>query len=218
MTLSCSFLFYNNLNDFLPVRKKHEWLHQTFRSSASVKDAVEAIGVPHVEVEQIRANGHPVSFSYALQPNDTRDALLAGVASGATRLAVALGNDFVPDAEGFLAARYKGATYRSFLDTGTNSVRFPDAELPLCGEFYCPSQRVSLAATVSSAGGASQDVELAFESPAGISPDAVGASIAGGSRSGRFVNWGLPVFFGRTVHLAIEGAETPVGPGPYWAF
>ena len=125
---------------------------------------------------------------------------------------------FAPDAEGFLAARYSGSTYRSFLDTGTNSVRFPDAELPLCGEFYCPSQPGSLSATISSAGGASQDVELAFESPAGISPDAVGAPIAGGSRSGRFVNWGLPFFFGRTVHLAIEGAETPVGPGPYWAF
>jgi alkylation response protein AidB-like acyl-CoA dehydrogenase len=36
----------------------------------------------------------------ALQPNGPRDAMLAAVASGATRLAVALDNDFVPDAEG----------------------------------------------------------------------------------------------------------------------
>ncbi|MGV0793165.1 acyl-CoA dehydrogenase family protein [Mycolicibacterium sp. XJ1819] len=37
----------------------------------------------------------------ALQPSDTRDALLADVASGAVRVAVALGpTDFVPDAEG----------------------------------------------------------------------------------------------------------------------
>jgi alkylation response protein AidB-like acyl-CoA dehydrogenase len=36
----------------------------------------------------------------ALQPSDTRDGLLANVASGAVRLAVALDADFVPDAEG----------------------------------------------------------------------------------------------------------------------
>jgi alkylation response protein AidB-like acyl-CoA dehydrogenase len=36
----------------------------------------------------------------ALQPSDTRDRLLADVASGASRLAVALESEFVPDAEG----------------------------------------------------------------------------------------------------------------------
>ena len=125
---------------------------------------------------------------------------------------------FAPDAEGFLTVRYKGASYRSFLDTGTNSVRLPDAELPLCGEFYCPPQPGSLRATISSPGGASQEVELTFESPEALGADAVGAVIAGGARTGRYVNWGLPFFFGRTVHLAIEGAETPAGLGPYWAF
>lgn len=125
---------------------------------------------------------------------------------------------FAPDAEGFLAARYKGASYRSFLDTGTNSVRFPDVDLPICGEFYCPPQPGSLAATISSAGGASLDVQLTFDAADALSADAVGAVIAGGARTGRFVNWGLPFFFGRAVHLAIEGAETPAGPGPYWAF
>lgn len=35
-----------------------------------------------------------------LQPNDTRDGLLADVASGAVRVAVALESEFVPDAEG----------------------------------------------------------------------------------------------------------------------
>jgi alkylation response protein AidB-like acyl-CoA dehydrogenase len=36
----------------------------------------------------------------ALQPSDTRDRLLADVASGAVRIAVALDSEFVPDAEG----------------------------------------------------------------------------------------------------------------------
>jgi len=28
----------------------------------------------------------------------------------------------------------------------------------------------------------------------------------------------LPFFFGRNVFTAIEGRNTPAGPGPYWAF
>jgi alkylation response protein AidB-like acyl-CoA dehydrogenase len=36
----------------------------------------------------------------ALQPSETRDRLLADVTSGAVRIAVALGSEFVPDAEG----------------------------------------------------------------------------------------------------------------------
>lgn len=125
---------------------------------------------------------------------------------------------FAPDADGFLTARYKGTSYRSFLDTGTNSLRFPDAVLPLCGEFYCPAGPGSLAATIRSAAGVLQDVAIAFDPPDALGADAVGAVIAGGARSGQFVNWGLPFFFGRTVLLAIEGAETPAGLGPYWAF
>jgi alkylation response protein AidB-like acyl-CoA dehydrogenase len=36
----------------------------------------------------------------ALQPSESRDALLAGIAEGSVRVAVALGDEFVPDAEG----------------------------------------------------------------------------------------------------------------------
>ena len=33
-----------------------------------------------------------------------------------------------------------------------------------------------------------------------------------------FFDWGLPFFFGREVFVAIEGQETPSGPGPYYAY
>jgi hypothetical protein len=39
----------------------------------------------------------------------------------------------------------------------------------------------------------------------------------GGPNPGAF-DWGLPFFFGRKVYTAIEGASTPGGPGPYWAY
>jgi hypothetical protein len=31
-------------------------------------------------------------------------------------------------------------------------------------------------------------------------------------------DWGLPFFYGRNVYTAIQGASTPGGTGPYWAY
>jgi hypothetical protein len=44
----------------------------------------------------------------------------------------------------------------------------------------------------------------------------VGGSI-GRSNSSTF-DWGMPFFFGRTVFVAIDGASTLHGTGPYWAY
>jgi hypothetical protein len=70
MRTACTFRFHYRLNDFLPGRKKSQWLSYDFQLSATVKDAIEAIGVPHVEVNGIRVNGNDVSFSYQLEPGD----------------------------------------------------------------------------------------------------------------------------------------------------
>jgi hypothetical protein len=39
----------------------------------------------------------------------------------------------------------------------------------------------------------------------------------GGPSPGAF-DWGVPFFFGRKVFVAIDGAQTPAGLGPYWAY
>ena len=70
MWYTCTFLFRDSLNDFLRAGKKNRPISYAFRPSATVKDAIEAIGVPHVEVNQVKVNGTTVSFSYLLQPND----------------------------------------------------------------------------------------------------------------------------------------------------
>ena len=64
------FRFYAELNDFLPVNKRQRTFSHPFTLSGSVKDMIEALGVPHTEVDLILANGHSVDFSYLVQADD----------------------------------------------------------------------------------------------------------------------------------------------------
>ena len=65
-----SFRFYAELNDLLPLSKRGLCFSHAFESSASVKDTVEAFGIPHTEVDLILANGETVPFSYRLRDGD----------------------------------------------------------------------------------------------------------------------------------------------------
>ncbi len=67
------FLFHGSLNDFLRTRQKNTRLDFPCRFSSSVKDAIEANGVPHVEVGKIVVNGKEKPFDYLLQPGDEID-------------------------------------------------------------------------------------------------------------------------------------------------
>lgn len=65
-----TFRFYAELNDFLsPERRKMAFSHPV-APRASVKDVIEALGVPHTEVELILVNGVPVGFGYTVLPAD----------------------------------------------------------------------------------------------------------------------------------------------------
>jgi uncharacterized protein len=64
------FRFYEELNDFVaPKRRQREFEFRCARA-ATVKNAIEAIGVPHTEVELIIANGESVGFSYRVRDGD----------------------------------------------------------------------------------------------------------------------------------------------------
>jgi uncharacterized protein with PIN domain len=62
--------FYAQLNDFLPPKRKMQTIMSTFVVSGSIKDTIEAIGVPHTEIDFILANGEPVDFGYRAQDGD----------------------------------------------------------------------------------------------------------------------------------------------------
>ena len=62
--------FYEELNDFLePARRKRD-IDVVFPERRTVKDLVESLGVPHVEVDLILANGESVDFGYIVRDGD----------------------------------------------------------------------------------------------------------------------------------------------------
>ncbi len=62
--------FYEELNDFLPPDKKKTPFPYHFNGKPSVKDAIEANGVPHTEVDLIVVNGDSVGFDYHVRHGD----------------------------------------------------------------------------------------------------------------------------------------------------
>lgn len=67
---TAEFRFYGALNDFLPPPQRQMTKFYRFRGNPGIKDPIEALGVPHTEVELIIVNGTPVDFEYQLQAGD----------------------------------------------------------------------------------------------------------------------------------------------------
>lgn len=66
-----SFRFYASLNYFLPPdRQQTRFIHQ-IKDRASIKDAIESLGVPHPEIDLILVNGESVGFDYLVQEGDS---------------------------------------------------------------------------------------------------------------------------------------------------
>lgn len=62
--------FYAELKDFLSGDNRSGTVVHSFDVPGSVKDAIEAHGVPHTEVDLIIANGESVDFGYRLADGD----------------------------------------------------------------------------------------------------------------------------------------------------
>ncbi len=126
----------------------------------------------------------------------------------------------------------------SFIDSGSNGIFFLTTALtgmPDCGGsltgFYCPPTTMSFSAT-NQGGTGSNSVTFraanvssffpgsnaAFNDLTGENPSCVVNPTTSPQTTGPCFDWGLPFFFGRNVYTAIEGQNTPAGPGPYWAY
>src|SRR3989441_9269055 len=65
-----SFRFYAQLNDFLPVNRRGRRFTHVLGALGSVKDTIEALGLPHPEVGVILVNGTAEEFPCRLRDGD----------------------------------------------------------------------------------------------------------------------------------------------------
>jgi uncharacterized protein len=64
------FRFYAGLNGLIPAQNRQTTVAHTFGDGQTVKHLIEALGVPHTEVDLILANGTPVGFAYQVENGD----------------------------------------------------------------------------------------------------------------------------------------------------
>lgn len=65
-----TFRFYEELNDFLPKHRRKTSFEADFKGKRSIKDMIEALGVPHTEIDLLLVNRKSVDFNYILQDGD----------------------------------------------------------------------------------------------------------------------------------------------------
>ena len=68
--VTATFRFYEELNDFLPAARRRREFAAPCAENATAKHMIEALGVPHTEVELILVNGESVGFDHRLRDGD----------------------------------------------------------------------------------------------------------------------------------------------------
>ena len=64
------FRFYAELRDFLPENQKSGVVRVKIAGHETVKHLVEAVGVPHTEIDLLLVNGKSIGFDYLVAEND----------------------------------------------------------------------------------------------------------------------------------------------------
>jgi len=68
---TAEFSFATELDGFLPYRQRGKVIRLDFEAHQTVKHLIEALGVPHVEVGEVLANGVPVEAGYRPKNGDS---------------------------------------------------------------------------------------------------------------------------------------------------
>ena len=66
-TRFAEFRFYEELNDFLPENRRKTSFRWPFFNTPAVRDVIQAIGVPHTEIDLVLVDGESVDFARRLK-------------------------------------------------------------------------------------------------------------------------------------------------------
>jgi uncharacterized protein with PIN domain/sulfur carrier protein ThiS len=91
------FYFAGELNFFLPLQRKNKRFSHYFEERAAIKDTIEALGIPHPEVDLILVNSEPVDFSYIVTDGDEVEVYPVSAAIQAQPSNKELGDRFILD-------------------------------------------------------------------------------------------------------------------------
>ena len=125
---------------------------------------------------------------------------------------------------GNFTTSYKGKSLTSsFFDSGSNGLFFSDSTISYCSGrtgFYCPVSTLTLSAIQNASNNTQLSVNFSIENLTNLDSNIIASNIGGsiGRYSSGIFDWGLPFFFGRSVFIAISGATTQHGTGPFWAY
>jgi uncharacterized protein DUF3443 len=161
-----------------------------------------------IELPQLSASGAPNASGFMLFGIGTKSDNQLGSATVLTL-----------DSSLSINVTYKGASLPdSFIDSGSPAFFFHDSSIHTCSNSttYCPSSPLKLSAVATGQNGNSSTINFEIATP--FSPNFAFNDLGANNGSSDEFDLGLSFFFGRSVFVAIEGAGTPAGPGPYWAF
>ena len=126
---------------------------------------------------------------------------------------------------GYFTTTYGTQTLKaSFIDSGSVCYGFPDTTIPQCTgaatSFYCPATTLDLTATNTGLNNVSivTPFKVANTTALWNGKNAAFDDLAITAFTPGYFDWGLSFFYGRTVFTAINGASTPAGPGPFFAY
>ena len=68
--MTASFRFHGELGEFLPRERRGTRFEYQHARAATLKNAIEALGVPHTEVGRVELNGAPVTLQRAVREGD----------------------------------------------------------------------------------------------------------------------------------------------------
>jgi hypothetical protein len=157
----------------------------------------------------------PVADSGAVSASGT---LIFGIGTQSNN-ALAGVTKYGTDGYGDLTGTYKGATYQTFFDTGSNGNFFQDS-FPLCSSttaFYCPTSEQQLSASIKGTEGNTATIPFALVNARTLTSG--GGKFAFNSLGGQlgmsgFFDFGMPFYFGRHVYIGYDLQNST----PYVAF
>lgn len=122
----------------------------------------------------------------------------------------------------------------SFIDSGSSILFIPSASsLPDCGcsggsdysGLFCPATIQNLSSINYNSNGSASPASTVnfsvdnainlYNSGNNVFPTMAGSS---GKDTSAYMDWGLPFFYGKNVIVGIEGTNSSLGTGPYWAY